>query len=164
MTINNQCSNIELSSPICFTKDARCHEHFPQRVNSESIMKVNFITGVDQDTFGGASLYHSTNTQLLVIWGGRYGEFHWYALYLHACLIEHEKTLIWDKDKLKKLYDEYNIQWFASNNSGTWLLNNNTKLRTYCNSLYANFRMEVIISEIKNIHRPMKPLWVGPNR
>jgi hypothetical protein len=79
MTINNQCSNIKLTSPTYFTKDATCHIQFPQQVDSKCIMKAKFRIGIDQATFGGVLLYHMkgkddvlTNTQVLVIWGYKY--------------------------------------------------------------------------------------------
>jgi hypothetical protein len=108
MTINNRCANIELTSPVYFTKDATYHIPFLQQVNSKSIMKINFITGIDRGTCGGVLLYRlqrkehaSTSTQLLVIWRCRSDNTYPHVLYSHAWLIEHENTLVLDKDKLK---------------------------------------------------------------
>jgi hypothetical protein len=57
MTIDNQCSNIKLISPVYFTKNAMYHIRFPQQVDHDCIMKANFITDINQNTFGGALLY-----------------------------------------------------------------------------------------------------------
>jgi hypothetical protein len=148
-----------------------CHISFPQQVNPESIMKVNFVTGVDRDRFGGALLYHlqreedtSISTQLLVIWGCRPNDTYLHTLYPHAWLIEHESTLVWDKDKLKMLYDKYDDHWYTKSDLGLWLLNDNTELRTEYKTSYGGYGMEITISENENMLYPMKPLWVDPNR
>jgi hypothetical protein len=171
MTINNQCTDIGLASPVCFIKDTTCHIQFPQQVNPECIMKAGFATGVDKGTFGGALLYRlrqkedaSASTQLLVIWGYKIYGLKANKHYLHAWLIEHESTLVWDKDKLKRLYDIYNNRWYTDSDLKTWLSNDNAELNVKCESLYKGFGMEIIISENENMFCPMKPLWVDPNR
>jgi hypothetical protein len=168
MTIDNQCSNIELTSLIHFTKSAMCCIQFPQKVSSKSIMKANFITGIDQTTFGGALLYHlqgkkdmSTNAQLLVIWGYNADE-----IYLHTWLIRHNITLDWDEDKLKRFYDVYNSQYkvYTAIFRKEWLLDDKTMLKTKCGSSHGGFEMELIISRDEYLSRPIKPLWIDPNR
>jgi hypothetical protein len=171
MTIDNQCSDIELTSPVYFTKDITCHIPFPQQVNPKSITKVKFATNVDRNAFGGVLLYRlqrkenpPTNTHLLVIWGYRPPISYSYALYSHAWLIEHESALVWDKDKLKMLYDKYDDHWYTKSDLGLWFLNNNTDLRTDYKASCGGYRMEMTISENKNMLYPMKPLWVDPSR
>jgi hypothetical protein len=165
LTINNQCS-IKLASPMYFIKDASCRIQFPRQVNSKSIMKTSFITGIDRDTFGGILLYHlqrkvnvSISTQLLMIWGYKPNK-----LYSHALLIEHESTLVWNEDKLKRLYDAYNSQCDASTNIGRWLLNDNTKLRTVFKLSHGCFETEVVISRERRLPLLRKPLWIDSNR
>jgi hypothetical protein len=168
VNINNQCSNIILTSLVYFIKDTTCYIQFPRQVNSKSIMKVNFITGLGRQTFGGALLYHLqgkegvlTSTQLLVIWGYR---FDW--IYSHALLIEHESTFVWNEDKLERLYNAYNSQYevYTTIFREEWLLDDNTILKTACESSYRGFETEVIISEDEYLSRPIKPLWIDPNR
>jgi hypothetical protein len=169
ITIDNQCSNIRLTSPVYFIGDATCRILFPQQVNSKSITKANFRASMDSGTFCGVLLYRlqgkedtTTSTQLLVIW--RY-EFDW--LYSCMLLIEHESTLVWDKDKLKMLYDGYCSQYEAYPNVGwkTWLLDDNTKLEIERKSSHGGFEMEIIVSEddpdLFSLH---KPLWIDPDR
>jgi hypothetical protein len=141
-------------------------------------MKGNFKTDMYQSTFGGILLYHlqrkndesnnltdkdiSISTQLLVIW-----EFRIDRLYLYAWLIEHESTLIWNEDKLKKLYDEYGGQNDTNIifNTGKWLLDDNIKLRIVCEASYKrSSEINIIISEEKDTLYPIKPLWVDSNR
>jgi hypothetical protein len=165
VTIDNQCSDIELTSPVCFIKDGACHVQFPQRVNPESVMKANFITGMNRDVFGGALLYHlkrkmdaSISTQLLVIWG--YGS---YLPYSRALLIEHENTFTWDEDKLKRFYDACSRHRYAYFFTNDWLLNDNTRLGTWYPPS-RGFKMNVSISKRQCLFLPRKPLWVDPNR
>jgi hypothetical protein len=148
-----------------------CYIQFPQQVNSKSITKVRFMTGVDRDMLGGALLYRLpqkedifTNTQLLVIWGYKPDMSYSRILYSHALLIEHESTLVWDKDKLKMLYDAYDNQWYTDYDLGAWLLNDDTKLNLEYRSLYGGFEVEIFISEEKRLISYRKPLWVDPSR
>jgi hypothetical protein len=166
VTVNNQCPNIELTSPVYFTKNAMYDMQLPQQVDSNSIVKVNFKTGINQDTFGGALSYRlqwkddaSTSTQLLVIWG-----WNSYKFYSHARLIEHESTLVWDKDKLKTLYDGYDSRYNIDLDTEEWLLDDDTKLKTKCETLRGGLEMNIIISEEKHISFRRKPLWVDSKR
>jgi hypothetical protein len=138
---------------------------FSQQVNT-NLMKVNFITGVDRDTFGGALLYDlqrkkdtSISAQLLVIWGYRFNR-----AYSDAWLIEYESTFVWNEDKLRRLHDVYSSQHNINSNTVRWLLDDNTELETMCESTHGGFGMEVIISEEENQIHLIKPLWVNPNR
>jgi hypothetical protein len=165
ITIDNQCTDIKLTSPVHFIKDAMHHIIFPQQVNSRSIMKANFITNVARDMLGGALLYHmqgkedtSISAQLLVIWG-----YNSYGLYSHAWLIEHDITLVWSKDKLERLHAAYNNEYHAYFGTGKWLLDDNTRLKTVCKTLHRGFEMKIVISENKSSLHPRKPLWVDPN-
>jgi hypothetical protein len=171
MAINNQDSNIELTSPVYFTKDATCHPQFPQKVNPKSITKINFITGVDRDTIGGVLLYRlpqktdtSTHTQLLFIWGYRCNIFYPLLVYSQVWLIEHEDTLVWDKDKLRMLYDKYYELWYTDDDSGPYLLNDNTKMNVEEGFFYGGYEMHAFVSEEKRYLSYRKPLWVDPNR
>jgi hypothetical protein len=147
--INNQCADIELTSPVYFTKDAMSYIQFPQQVDSKSSVKIKFKIGISLDTSGGVLLYHlqrkedtSISAQLLVIWGHKSNK-----LYSDVWLIEYESTLVWNEDKLKMLYDVYNIHhdlyyklsgWLLDSTIleiyyrlGGWLLSDNTKLEAY---------------------------------
>jgi hypothetical protein len=169
ITINNQCPNIELVSPVYFIRDAMCRIQFPQQVNAKSIVKANFVTDMNLDALGGALLYHlqrkedaSISTQLLIIWGCKsdwiYSNI---QLYLHVYLIEHESTLVWNEDKLKRLYHVYNNQYDI--NIVEWWLNDNTRLNIERESLHEGFEMEMIISEGKGRRQSQKPLWIDSN-
>jgi hypothetical protein len=130
-----------------------CHIQSSQQVDSKSIVKANFKTGMDQVTFGGVLLYHlsrkedtSISTQLLVIWGYKSNK-----LYSHVRLIEHESTLDWDKEKLRMLYDEYDSQYNIDFIMEGRLLSDNTKLKTKCETSRGGLEMSVVIYEEKDL-------------
>jgi hypothetical protein len=165
VAINNQCPNIKLTSPIYFTTNTTCNIQFPQQVDFKSIVKVNFKSGMDQDTFSGVLLYRlqrkvntSIRTQLLVIWG-----WNSYDLYSYAHLIEHESILVWNNDKLKMLYDAYNSQ-YDRDIIEEWLLDDNTKLKAKCEISHGGLEINIIISEEKHISSHGKPLWIDSKR
>jgi hypothetical protein len=147
------------------------HIQLPQQVDSNSIMKANFITSINQDTFGGVLLYHlqgkkdtPTSTQLLMIWGYKSN-----GLYSNVLLIEHENTLIWSEDELKRLYHVYDSRYKAYYDTDlfgreTWLLDDNTELHMSCNSWCKDFKIELSIFESETSTYPPRPLWIEPNR
>jgi hypothetical protein len=168
--INNQCSDIKLISPVHFIKNTTRHIQLPQQVVSNSTMKADFRSGIDRGTFGGVLLYHlqgkedtSIIAQLLVIWGFRLGN-----IYSNTWIIEHESTLFWNEDKLKRLYDVYDSRYDTSTNLKAYLLNDSTMLKTECTTLHGGFEIEVIISEQEEEEEDqlatMKPLWVDSSR
>jgi hypothetical protein len=166
VTMNNRCTNIELVSPAYFIKDTTYHMHLPQQVDSRSIMKAKLKAGISQDAFGGILLYllqwkedASTSIELLMIWGCKSSR-----LYSHVRLIEHENTLVWDKDKLKRLHNLYNSQYNINFNRREWFLNDGTKLKTECETSYGGLEMNITISEEKDLLSHKKPLWVDPKR
>jgi hypothetical protein len=135
-------------------------------VNSNVITKISFITGADQDTFGGALLYHlqgkkntSVSTQLLVIWG-----YNSHGPYSHVSLIEHESTLVWNKDKLMRLYNVYNSQPSVYIGTEKWILDDNIRLNTYCRTSHGGFKMNISLYKKESSIPPKNPLWVDPNK
>jgi hypothetical protein len=166
VTINNRCTNIKLVSPVYFAKDTTRHIQLPQQVDSKSMVKFKFRTSINRDAFGGVLLYHmqgkenaSACVRLLVIWGCKSDR-----IYSHALPIEHKSTFVWNEDKLKMLYDIYDSQYNKCFSAEGWLLNDNTKLKTKCESSYGGLEMNAIISEEKDLDGPIEPLWVDPNR
>jgi hypothetical protein len=164
MTIENECYFIELASPVYFIKDANCYMRFPQQVNRRDIMKAKFMTGIDQDAFGGVLLYNlrrswgAISAQLLVVWG-----YNSDGVYSHTWLIEYESTLDWDRDKLKKFHDMYDSQCDAYARIGEWSMEYSTGLKTKYKTSHGGFGMKVAISLDVNL-LPIKPPRVDPNR
>jgi hypothetical protein len=149
VTIENCCSNVELTSPAHFIRDKTCHMQFPQKVNPKSKIRARFMTGVGRDTFGGVLLYHlqrkeniSTSAQLLVIWG-----YEDARRYLDVHIIEHENTF--DNDELKKLYDVYENRYETKSDLKAWLLNDNTIVKTLSQISQVDFEMKFFIYEGK---------------
>jgi hypothetical protein len=180
VTIKNECTNIELTSPICFTKGAKYHGHLTQQVDSKSKMKANFRTDMDSNAVGGVLLYHlqrkkndesndqsdtdedtPISAQLLVIW-----KFRIDRLYPHVWLIEPEDEFTWSEGKLKGLYDVYDSQDDTDFifNRRRWMLDDRAKSQIVCKvSHEGGFKMDITISE-EGGPLPQKPLWIDPKR
>jgi hypothetical protein len=165
VVIHNQCTNIELTSPVYFIKDEKCHIKFPQQVNSKLIIRTSFVTGMHQSTFGGALLYHlqrkentSMSAQLFIIWGFKFDR-----IYLHTWFIE-QSAFAWRKDELKRLYHIYHSQYDIDANTREWLLNDHTRLETECETSHGGFQMEISVTEKAYLPQPRKPIWMDANR
>jgi hypothetical protein len=172
IAIENHCPNIKLTSPVYFTKDVTCRIQFPQQVDSKSRVDVNIKTGMARDTFGGILLYHiegkedtSISTQLFVIWGCKIDRIYSHTwIYLHTWLVEYEYTLTWNEDRLKQLHDVYSSQYEVYFDTQEWLLNDNTMLKTECETSYGGPKMEVSIFEKEDLTHLVTPLWIDSER
>jgi hypothetical protein len=167
VTIHNQCSNIELVSPIYFGNGAVCPKLSGQQINISTEMKTNFKINASQDDFEGAFLFRlkrhaesdeqcniNTSTTeneaaciyMLVAWKTKDSK-----PFLYVALVEHTKTSIWDEDKLKEIYNK-NRSWlkkYYSTTSDTWFVNDHMALKTTfkVRGLKENFELSISISE-----------------
>jgi hypothetical protein len=102
--------------------------------------------------------YTSTSIQLLVIL--RYDNEHGFST--RALLIRHSNVITWDENTLEKLYSMYLALFSSEWIEKTWLLNNETVLRTASKKLvFGGF--EIIISEWTRKDDTMESLWVLSN-
>jgi hypothetical protein len=128
-------------------------------------MRINLITGIDQNTLGGVLLYHlkkegvSIDAQLLVIWGHNSN-----GLYSDAWLIDNEGAFVWNEDKLKRLCDAYTTQDDIYYDVEGFSLNNNINLEIVCKSMYGFFEIEVAVYEFESLPCSIKPLYIDPSR
>jgi hypothetical protein len=125
--IHNQCSDTELISPVYFGNGAVCPKLFDQQVDINTAMKIRFEIYATRDEFEGALLYklqkslhaqYSMDT--LITRASNNGSKCVYMLVawkmkdskpsIQVILVEHTKEFIWNKDKLKELYDK-NRSW-----------------------------------------------------
>jgi hypothetical protein len=137
ITIHNQCSSIELVSPVFFGDGVICPKLFSQRVGIDTKMKAHFEIYATQDNFEGAflfklqrfsewyNMYTSMNEAehiyMLIAWKMKGDE-----LSAYVALVKHTKAFTWDKDKLRKLYNK-NRNWLEKYDGGifnTWLVDN----------------------------------------
>jgi hypothetical protein len=183
--IHNQCSNVELVSPVYFGNDTAYLKLSDQQINIGTEVKIRFEIYTTRDEFKGALLFklqgysnsqYDMNTsiteidknetkyvQMLVFWGIKDTK-----LSLYAALTEHAEEFTWSEDALRKLYYE-NRDWLKEYDdtiSDTWLVNDNMTLKTTLNTedLKRAFELSVSISEEKKDDYAMRPLYIDLTR
>jgi hypothetical protein len=185
VTIHNQCSDIELASPVYFVNSAAYPRLSIQQIDIDTTMRVCFEIYITQEVFEGALLFKlqrysgiqynmdtlTTETnenetgcaQMLIAWKMKDSK-----LFVYAVLVKHVKKFIWNEDKLKRLYYE-NHNWFKEYNdtiSDTWYMDDNMTLKTSLKlrGMKGNFELNISISEGERDDYVMRPLYVDLER
>jgi hypothetical protein len=187
MIIHNQCSKINLVSPIYFGNGAVCPKLSDQQIDVNAKTRVCFEINATQDDFGGALLYElqryvksdnrrnmniltteinendAKRIQMLAAW-----KVEGFRLSVLFALIEHTKKFTWNRVKLKKLYYE-NRRWlkrYVSTTLDTWSMDNNVALKTTFKVRYleGNFYLSISISEGENDGYAVRPIWTNTER
>jgi hypothetical protein len=186
VTIHNQCSNIELVSPVYFGNGAVCPKLFDQQIAIDTEIRTSFEIYATQDGFEGALLYKlqkhvvsddqrnmdtlTTKTneneakcvQLLVAWKVKDSKS-----FVYETLVEHVKEFTWDENELRKLYNKNHsrLKEYNSIMSDRWLIDNNMVLKTSfeVRGLKGNFELSISISE-KERYDYMRPLCIDLER
>jgi hypothetical protein len=177
--VHNQCSGFELTSSIYFVHNAIWIRSPDQKVDANTVARASLGRDVTKDEFSSALIYKlqrkniesgsqpnadktfsedtSTSIQLLIMWRSTEKD----ELSLHALLIKHSNEIIWDEDKLKKLYSMH-LDLLVNDKAvrDTWLLDNVTVLRTMLRWEYGKNMTEIIISEETKEDDSKEPLWV----
>jgi hypothetical protein len=178
VTVHNQCSNIELVSPVWFDNGVICSKLADQQMNVGTAMKAYFEIYATQDEFEGALLFrlqrypngwHSVDTlttevnkeamhaYILLVWKTKNSE-----LFVYATLVERAKEFTWDEDKLKKLYHENHsqIKKYDDATSYKWFINDNValKMSSKANDFKRKFELSISISEEEKEDADMKLL------
>jgi hypothetical protein len=179
LNIHNQCSNVDLVSPTYATSDElECYRAPDHNVCVGGMTRAGFIiykpgslsyivliyrlqrkqqhesTGISKDT--------SNISQLLVIC--KFSESQ--ESYAGMLLVEHDKKLDWDEDKLKQLHQKY---WHLLNVlvdpiRSDWLLNDKkTVLATTIKAMNGGYRWDIFISEEER-NNAERPLWIDAER
>jgi hypothetical protein len=185
--IHNQCSKINLVSPIYFGNGAVCPKLSYQQIDINAKTRVCFEINATQDDFEGALLYKlqrhvkSDNRrnmniltteinendakciQMLVAWKVEDSKF-----FVLLALIEHAKKFTWDGDELKKLYYK-NRLWlkrYVSTTLDIWSMDNNMALKTTfrVRDLQGDSDLSISISERENNGYAVRPIWINTER
>jgi hypothetical protein len=173
ITIDNQCLDTELISPVYFGNGAVCPKISDQQIDVGAKMKAYFEIYTTQDEFEGALLFklqrcvesdNQHNIDTLTIESIRNEEKCVYMLvaweryhsipFAHGTLIEHTKEFTWDEDRLKKLHDK-NFGWLNKHSdtiSNTWCIDDNMALKTTfkVRDLRGSPELSIAISEGKD--------------
>jgi hypothetical protein len=184
MNIYNQCSSIELISPVYFGNGAVCPKLFDQQIDIGIGMNVSFEIKTTQDVFEGALLYklqrysdsqynmdtttktnenEKTHVYMLAAWRVKS-----YKRFARIVLIEHAEGFTWNEDKLKKWYEK-NHGWLTEYDytiSDTWLMDDNVTLGATFSERFGRETFELTISIFeaeKNLYA-IRPLCFDPER
>jgi hypothetical protein len=178
LNIHNQCSNVDLVSPIYFiSDDLERHRPPDYEVYAGSATRFGFVIKLSHGT-GGALIYRlqrrqphestkadkdtSGATHLLVVWE----IYKFMQLYTDVLLVEHEKGFDWNKDNLKEL-EHRNINRFRLSPgfaTETWLLDDNTALMTTFNIMNKDHILNITISEVERDNSARIPSHIDPRR
>jgi hypothetical protein len=163
--IYNQCSDFELVSPEYFGRDITWHIPPDQKVDANTMTRVNFRDRVCKLSFATALTYklqrknsHKSNNQsstdntedtsdlrLLVIWSTNYSQ----EFYVNVILIKYSNITAWDEDKTKIIdYMRNDITKRRGRRiEKTWLLDDTTVLVTTPRRREEECTLEITISE-----------------
>jgi hypothetical protein len=186
MTVHNQCSGIELVSPVYFCNCETYYEYPVKRTGLSAMMKIDFRFDPNQDelkgilicemqrkgntksdrqlntdiTFNEAIEGTSRMMRLLAVWKiKRFGEHK-----VHIILVECDNKLVLNEDKLEKLYDKVN-DIFLEYNPSKWLMSDNTVLGTsYMITREEGTELNIRISEETEKKYTMGPMWIDSER
>jgi hypothetical protein len=183
VTIHNQCSNIELVSPVYFGNGAVCPKLSGQQIEIGAKMTVHFEINTAQNDFEGALLFklrrynsqRNMDTSTTKINENKVMHDHMLAAWkvkgsmYFACvtLVEHTKGLTWNEDKLKEFYYK-NCNWLKEYEniiSETWFIDDSMHLTTSVDvrGLKRSFELSISISEEMRNGFAMNPLYTGIN-
>jgi hypothetical protein len=182
ITIHNQCLNTKLASPIYFSNGVVCPQLFDQQIDIGTETRISFEVNTIKNEFEGVLLFRleryfdnqykstvetnrneATHVYMIVAWKVKKARH-----FAYIALVEHTKALIWNEDKLKKLYYENYDQLKEYNDtiSDTWLVNNNMVLKTTFSArdLEGIPEPSISISEEKKSGYAMRPFCIHPER
>jgi hypothetical protein len=186
-TIHNQCSNVKLASPVYFANGAVCPKLSDQQIGIDAKMSAGFEIYATRDDFEGALIYklqryvepairHNMDTlaidtgnnktkcvQIFMAWKVKDAK-----PFVYAVLIEHTKELIWNEDKLKRLYYENHNRFKECDDtiSDTWYMDDNMTLQTTfrVGDLKRTRELEISVSEEERDEYAMRPLCIDLER
>jgi hypothetical protein len=185
ITIHNQYSGLELTSPVYFSTNTTHYVPPSQQTNTGNIVETSFGIDSKQKDLKFVSLYKlqrkyttetdnrpdnstasiestATNIYLLVAWIARDYD-HKFCAYL----IEFTDDFAWDEDKLWSLYREYNDQFHMSYEPRIirWLMNDNAVMKMKLAVSYGlDYKLDIVLSEGVRRDSVKEPMKIDPKR
>jgi hypothetical protein len=158
LIVHHQCPGIELVSPVYSSIFTECYLPPDQILGVGSTTQIGFnidpqliwSTGtlmykLQRKNFDQSNEDEATCIQLVMIWKISKSKF-----YADSLIIEHDKSHVWDRNKLIKMaltYELVNMQDVPI--EGTYLMHDNTVLMTKMDATYEKgyYRWEITVSE-----------------
>jgi hypothetical protein len=175
LNIYRRCQDINLTSPVYFTNGGRWNVAPDQEIDVNAVMRNRIEFDSRQDILKGILTYriHRQHTEsdqsvqneskciwLLVVWRECTE-----GLHVHALLVEHDRELDWDENKLRELYQKcwYSLNAWINPTRNNWLLDDAVVLKTAIKVMNGGHRWNIFISEGSN-DNTRKPLWIDVER
>jgi hypothetical protein len=187
VTVHNQYTSIKLVSPVYFCNHEIYNEYLVERTDASAMMKISLNFDLKKLS-NGILMYElqrkedvesdcqsiTNNTfiesigntpkimRLLVAWEIKSSR----GLSVHIMLVEHDRELALNEDRLRQLYQKYwhpLNAWFNSIGN-KWLLDDTTVLTTIIKVKSGSYGWDVFISEERIDDYVMKPLWIDAKR
>jgi hypothetical protein len=178
LNIHNQCSNVDLISPIYNTDyELKFHKPPDYKVYAGDTMRSGFTIRWG-DEFYGILIYKlqskksheytetsedtSDAAHILLVWKISKSK----ELYADVLLVECDKRFVWDEDNLEKLYDMNFKQdrLFSDTTTKTWLLDNNITLMTTFEIMNEDRILNITISEVERDNNMRMPIHIDLKR
>jgi hypothetical protein len=179
LNIHNQCSNVDLTSPVYITDDKlECHRPPDHKVNVGGTMRSGFIICSSDYVSYGVLIYRLQRKQsheyikineyasrvfyLLVVWSVSESN----KLYTDVLLVEHDEIFErfdWNEDNLGELYHKNINQFrlFLDSVTETWLLDDNVALMSTFEIMNENRILDITISEVKEDSDARTPVHIN---
>jgi hypothetical protein len=185
VTIQNQCSNFKLESPIYFGNGAVCPKLSGQQIDISTRMNASFEINATEDDFEGALLFKlqrctdsQRNMNASITGTDKNETAHIYMLvawkvkdakpFVRVVLVKHTKEFTWNEDKLRKFCDK-NCSWLKKYDniiSDTWFMGDNMMLKTSfkARDLESNFELSISIFEEEKEDYTIRPFCIDFRR
>lgn len=164
---------IELVSPVYTGRHTKCSLRPKQRVSAGSTMQASFNADLKQDESIGAFICKLKRTnindsnevtciQFVIIWKiDRFKGFH-----VVTYLLEHDKSRVWDSDRLMELAKKETLFDIHVPIEETWLIHDNRVLKTQVNVTCEEecCKLEITISETSINDDTQRLRYIGLNR
>jgi hypothetical protein len=186
MTIHNQYPGLELVSPVYFSSGTIYHAPSSQQKDTGNIIESSFGIDSKKTDVKGAVLYKlqrkrttrignrsnsnassikntATNMYLLVVWNVKSCHYNPFYIYLIECTDD----FAWNEDKLWALYWKYNYQFYMDYKSNivTWLMNDNTVMKTKLEVTYgSDYKLDIVLSKGTGKYNMKEPMKINPKR
>jgi hypothetical protein len=174
LVIHHQCPGIELIAPMYIGYSAAYHSDPRWRVNSGSTMQTYLMPDLPRGEPIYALMYklkknntdefnEATCTQLVMIW--KVDELK--GFHLVPLLIEHDKSCVWDRNKLVRLARKYTLSSVPYTSiEDTWLMHDDIALMMRVNVTHEEeyYKLELTISEANIRDDTQRPQYIDVDR
>jgi hypothetical protein len=172
LIFHHQLPDIELVSPVYAGDIATCYQSPDQSVDCGATTQAGFKIKFSPEWSFGTLMYRlkkksdqeaSTYQQFVIVWEIDRFEI----IYAVSYLIEHDKDVVWDENKLTKLSERCQLHYIKhSPIEETWLMRDHTVLMTKVNviSEKASYQLDITLAETSINDDTQRPWYIHIDR